>query len=165
MDGEFFNSCHVNPRTAQSPNNFQNSYICQKVVVGDPSQLPPPVCTQSGGAGSSSDDPFEQPASVVGIYGDAGSAYQQIPSLVTAGRTISKVAGPLGTALSAGQFAYNVANGNYADATFTALDFGLAVGLSTTGPVGIAADAGINLAGGTKAAATGLYNAICPITP
>lgn len=101
----------------------------------------------------------------MGLYGDAGEGYKQIPSLVTAGRSISRVAGPLGTVLSAGQFSYDVANGNYGDATFTALDFVLAAGLSTAGPAGIAADAAVNLAGGTKAAAAGLTRLLCPINP
>jgi hypothetical protein len=54
-------------------------------------------------------------------------------------------------------------NGQYLDATFSAVDFGLALALSTAGPLGIAADVGLNAAGGSKAAAKGLASGICMI--
>ncbi len=96
------------------------------------------------------------------LYDDTGRALGSASrDLVALGNNVSRFAGPLGTVLSAGQFAYQVNNSQYSDAAFTAIDFAFALALSTTGPLGIAADIGLNAAGGSKAAAQGVAALIC----
>jgi hypothetical protein len=82
-------------------------------------------------------------------------------SLVALGNNISRVAGPLGTGLSAAQTAYQFNDGQYLNAAYSAADFLIAAGLSTTGPLGIGADLAFNATGGTKAAVHNLANLGC----
>jgi hypothetical protein len=100
--------------------------------------------------------------SIVGLYDDAGKAFGAAGrNLVALGANVSRFAGPIGTALSAVQTASQLNNGQYVDAAFTTADFLLAAGLSLTGPLGVAADVGVNASGGTKAAARGAASLIC----
>ncbi len=128
-------------------------------------QSPHSPIIQTACSFASSDSPdsnLDQITSVVGLYDDTGRAFGAGGrSLVALGSSVSRFAGPIGTALSAVQTASQVNNGQYLDAAFTTTDFLLAAGLSLTGPVGIAADVGLNAAGGTKAAAMGAASLIC----
>ena len=103
-----------------------------------------------------------QGAAVAGAYDDLGRSFSAASrDLVALGNNISRVAGPLGTVLSAGQAAYQYSNGQYLDAAFTSADFLLAAALSTTGPLGIGLDVALNASGGTKAAAKGVARLGC----
>jgi hypothetical protein len=89
-------------------------------------------------AGSDSpDSDIAQIGAVVSLYDDTGRAFGAASrSLVALGNNVSRFAGPLGTALSSGQTAYQLYNGQYLDAAFSAIDFGSAWALSTAGPLG-----------------------------
>ena len=119
------------------------------------------LCDYAGGT-DTSESQFAQAVAALGAIHDEGKLLGVVDhSLVALGNNISRVAGPLGTVLSAGQTAYQYSSGQYLNSAFSAADFLIAAALSFGGPAGIAADIAFNVSGGTKAAAKNVATLGC----
>jgi hypothetical protein len=119
------------------------------------------LCDYAGGTGSP-DSQLGQAASAAAAIDDESRLLGVADhSLVALGNNISRVAGPLGTVLSAGQTAVQFSDREYLNAAFSAADFFIAAALSTTGPFGIGADIAFNASGGSQAAAKNLATLGC----
>ena len=142
--------------TRQSLTPVVNHYGSSQVPLQTTKSFTQMACDYASGT-DSSDSQLGQAAGAMGAIDDEGKLLGVADhSLVALGNSISRYAGPLGTALSAGQTAFQFSSGQYANAAFSAADFFIAAGLSTTGPLGIGADIAFNASGGSKAAVKNL---------